>query len=104
MSMFLPCATRLVKTTRQNINFYVWQQIKNACEILSQFRGYCHLVWMFHSKTLRHRINRIHARHERGLRLSYIDYISTFEHLLELDKSVTIHSCEEFANAFCRNV
>ena len=55
--------------------------------ILSQF-GYCPLVWMFHSKTLNHRINRIH---ERALRLSYNDYTSTFEHLLELDNSVTIH-------------
>ena len=30
--------------------------------ILSQF-GYCPLVWMFHSRTLNHRINRIHELH-----------------------------------------
>ena len=28
--------------------------------ILSQF-GYCPIVWMFHSRTLNHRINRIHG-------------------------------------------
>ena len=44
---------------------------------------------MFHSRTLNHRINRIH---ERALRLAYNDYLSSFEFLLELDKSVTIHT------------
>ena len=33
--------------------------------ILSQF-GYCPIIWMFHSKTLDHRINRLH---ERALRI-----------------------------------
>ena len=54
--------------------------------ILSQF-SYCPRVWMFHSKTINQGINRIH---ERALRLSY-DYTSTFKHLFELDKSITIH-------------
>ena len=35
--------------------------------IESQF-GYCPLVWMFHSRTLNNRINRLH---ERALRLVY---------------------------------
>ena len=43
---------------------------------------------MFHSRTLNNRINRIH---ERTLRLAYNDHKSSFETLLELDKSVTIH-------------
>ena len=55
--------------------------------IESQF-GYCPLVWMFHSRTLNNRINRLH---ERALRLAYKDRKSSFGELLELDKSFTIH-------------
>ena len=55
--------------------------------IVSQF-GYCPLVWIFHSRKLNNRINNIQ---ERSLRIIYEDYTSTFEELLEKDKSVTIH-------------
>ena len=55
--------------------------------IISQF-GYCPIIWMFHSKMLDHRINRIH---ERALRIADKDHSLTFEQLLELDNSVTIH-------------
>ena len=56
--------------------------------IESQF-SYCPLVWMFcHSRKLNNRINLIH---ERGLRIVYEDYTSSFEDLLTLDGSVTIH-------------
>ena len=55
--------------------------------VISQF-SYCPLVWMFHSKYMNNRINHIH---ERALRIAYNDYISSFESLLERDKSVTIH-------------
>ena len=55
--------------------------------VLSQF-NYCPLVWMFCSRELNNCINRIH---ERALRLAYKDYISTFEELLDKDKSFTIH-------------
>ena len=57
--------------------------------ILSQF-GYCPLVWMFHSRRLNNRINRIH---ERALRLVYQDSKSTFIELLKKDESFTIHEC-----------
>ena len=53
----------------------------------SQFK-YCPLVWMFHSREVNQRINRLH---ERALRLVYNDYSSTFEDLLEKDGSCTIH-------------
>ena len=43
--------------------------------IESQF-SYCPLVWMFCSRTMNTKINRIH---ERALRLIYQDYESTFE-------------------------
>ena len=55
--------------------------------IETQFE-YCPLIWMFHSRTLNNRINRLH---ERALRLAYKDSKSTFEELLDLDKSFTIH-------------
>ena len=55
--------------------------------IESQF-GYCPLIWMFHSRTLNNRINRLH---ERALRLAYKDREASFEQLLNLDKSFTIH-------------
>ena len=55
--------------------------------IESQF-GYCPLVWMFHSRSLNNRINHIH---ERALRIVYKDYYSSFEELLEKDKSFTVH-------------
>ena len=55
--------------------------------ILSQF-GYCPLVWMFHSRKLNQRINRLH---ERALRIVYRDQKSSFCELLDKDGSVTIH-------------
>ena len=55
----------------------------------SQF-SHCRLVWMFcGSRRLnRRRINRIH---ERGLRIVYKDYTSTFEDLLKKNESVCVH-------------
>ena len=55
--------------------------------IESQF-GYCPLVWMFHSRKLNNRINRLH---ERALRLVYKDSRLTFEDLLQKDNSFSIH-------------
>ena len=56
--------------------------------IESQF-CYCPLVWMFcHSRKLNKRINKIH---ERGLRMVYEDYTSSFDELLKTDGSVTVH-------------
>ena len=51
----------------------------------SQF-GYCPLIWMFHSRRLNNKINRIH---ERALRITYKDKSSTFQELLEKDNSVS---------------
>ena len=55
--------------------------------IQSQFE-YCPLIWMFHSRTLNNRINRLH---ERALRIAYKDSISSFKELLFQDKSFCIH-------------
>ena len=51
--------------------------------------SYCPLVWMFHSRNTKKRINKIH---ERALGLVYDDstYLG-FDELLTKDKSVSIH-------------
>ena len=48
----------------------------------------CPLIWMFHSRKLNHRINKIH---ERALRIVYNDYRCTLEERLDRDNSFTIH-------------
>ena len=55
--------------------------------VTSQFQ-YCPLVWMFHSRKMNNKINRLH---ERALRIAYKDYTSSFTSLLEKDRSVTIY-------------
>ncbi len=55
--------------------------------VKSQF-NYCPLVWMFHNRTLNNKINNLH---QRALRLVYKNENLTFNQLLELDDSVTIH-------------
>ena len=55
--------------------------------IISQF-SYCPLIWMFHSRKLNNRVNRIH---ERALRLVDKDNESNFQELLQKDNSITIH-------------
>ena len=55
--------------------------------IESQF-SYCPLIWMFHSRTLNNRINRLN---ERGLRLAYKNSKLTFEELLRKDQSFSVH-------------
>ena len=53
----------------------------------SQFK-YCPLTWMFHSRELNNRINRLH---KRAVRLIYNDFTTSFEQLLDKDNSFTIH-------------
>ena len=55
--------------------------------ITSQF-NYCPLIWMFHSRQLNNRINKIQ---ERALKLVYKENKLTFDDLLKLDNSVTIY-------------
>ena len=55
--------------------------------ITSQF-NYAPLTWMFHSRTLNNKINKLH---ERALRLVYDKQNLTFQELLDLDDSITIH-------------
>ena len=53
------------------------------CFVISQFQ-YCPLAWMFHSRHLNNKINKIH---ERALRIAYKDYESSFNTLSERDTS-----------------
>ena len=62
-------------------------RILNKAFIESQF-GYCPLIWMFHSRTLNNKINKLH---ERSLRLVYNDQVSSFLEFLDMDKSFSIH-------------
>ena len=55
--------------------------------IESQF-GYCPLTWMFDSRGLNNKINRIH---ERALRITYNNKSSSCGELLTKGRSVTIH-------------
>ena len=50
--------------------------------------SYCPRIWMFHSRTLNNKINRLH---EKVLRIVYWDYKSKFDELLEKDGSFSIH-------------
>ena len=70
-------------------NYMTFQQRKNifASFVISQF-GYCPLEWMFHSRKLNNRINN---RHERALRVVYMDSASSFSELLKKDDSFTVH-------------
>ena len=49
---------------------------------------HCPLIWIFYSRKLNHRINKIH---ECALRIVYNDHQCIFEELLERDNSFTIH-------------
>ena len=55
--------------------------------IESQFT-HCPLVWMYCSRAVDEKINRIH---HRALKLVYLDYTSSFEELLSKDGIVNIH-------------
>ena len=55
--------------------------------IESQF-SYCPLIWMFHSRTLNNKINRLHVK---ALRIVYRDDESKSDELLETDGSFSIH-------------
>ena len=55
--------------------------------IESQF-SYCPLIWMFHSRIMNNKINRLH---ERALRIFYSYFKSSFQGILMKDNSFSIH-------------
>ena len=64
-----------------------WRILMNVFFFDSQF-NYCPLIWMFHSRNLINKINRLH---ERCLWVINNDKTSSFEQLLENDNSVSVH-------------
>ena len=68
------------------MNFEKKKTLMNAF-FMAQF-NYSPLVWMLHSRRLNNKINRLH---ERCLRVVYNNNQSSFEELLDLDDSVSIH-------------
>ena len=56
--------------------------------VVSEF-GYCPLVWMFRSRELNSRVNKLQ---ERALRLVYQDYASSFTDLFEKYNSTIIYN------------
>ena len=50
---------------------------------------YSPLIWLFHSRGLNNKINRIH---EKASRITYNDKSSSYVKLLTKDRSVTIHN------------
>ena len=68
--------------------------------ITSQF-SYCPLVWMFHSRTLNNRINKIH---EKVLKFAYKnETFLSFDDLLKTDK-ISEYSPEESTNPCDRDL
>ena len=55
--------------------------------IISHF-SYCPLIWMFYSKKYN---KKIHAVHERSLRIDRNDYESLYPLLLEETQQTTVH-------------
>ena len=86
----------LCKKTSQKLNALArisgYMDIQKRRTLMKSFItfqfGYCPLIWMFHSRGLNNKINSIH---ERALRITYGDKISTFQQLLEKGNSVSIH-------------
>ena len=70
--------------------------------IESQF-GYCPLVWMFHSRTVNNRINRLH---ERGLRIVYKDHNLYFDEILRKDNSFVsiIETCKNLLQKCTKHI
>ena len=73
------------------------QRRKIMKAFISSHFGYCLLVWMFHSRKLNNRINRIHKRalgvvyDDNISTVVYDDNISTVDNLLKKDGLVSIH-------------
>ena len=88
-----------IKCTYQSSTIYEYRKkrlITNAF-FSSQF-NHCSLTWMFHNRSLNHKINRLH---ERCLRVIYNDGHSSYDELLNLDNSVWIQKFTDISN---RNV
>ena len=82
-------ASRIINTSSRIIPFINISKRRILMDSFfnSQF-NYCPLVWMFHSRSINNKINRLH---ERILRIVYNDFKSSFKNLLEKDGTISIH-------------
>ena len=68
-----------------------YMELPEKCTLMNAFFkaqfNYCPVIWIFHSRSLNNKINRLQ---ERCLRIIYNDKRSTFEELLTKDKSVSV--------------
>ena len=71
----------------QYMNIHKRRMIMKAF-VASEF-GYCPLLWVFLSRKLNNRVNKLH---ERTLRIVYQDYASSFTELLEKNNSTTMYN------------
>ena len=91
----------LCKKVKQNLHGLArianFMDISKKRSIMNAFAlsqlSYCPLKWMFHSRKLNHRINKIH---ECTLRIVYDDHQCTLEELLESDNSFTIYDLPRY--------
>ena len=83
---------------KQVINYMLWLGFQNI-RLKANFRTIinaifpsqlvcCPLIWMFHNRTLKNRINKLQ---QRALRLVHDDKTSSFYELLQKGNSFTIH-------------
>ena len=68
--------------------------------VTSQF-GYCPLILMFQNRHLNNKTNSIH---ERALKITYQDNMSTFQKLVNKDKFLIHDTIQKFARFGNRNV
>ena len=99
---FEPHVESLCKKASQKLNALAsslkFKQKKLLLNAFVTFQfSYAPVVWMFHSRKVNNRINRIH---ERAIRLVYKDYTSSFDELLFKVNSFRIYHCnlEKLAN------
>ena len=76
-----------VSTIYKKVGLKLILRLRMKAFIESQF-SYCPLIWMFHNSQLNNKINRLH---ERALRLVYNNSTLSFDELLMLDNSFTVH-------------
>ena len=78
-----------IKCTYQSSTIYEYRKMRLIINAFfsSQF-NYCPLTWMFHNGSLNHKINRLH---ERCICVIYNDSRWSYDELLNLDNSVSIH-------------
>ena len=78
---------RKLRALTRVANFFKKRLIAFKALTEAQFK-YCLLVWMFHGRQIKDKINKLH---ERALRIVHNDSITSFEEFLVKDKTSTIH-------------